>query len=176
MQSMILLISLVGMAAMIAIFLRAVSKRATVSGSESAGENTERSRKSLIWGLLVFGVIVTAGSLWHWPHDASASSNSVSVNVTGGQWYWEIDRETMPTGTPIIFNVRAKDVNHGMAVYSADGTLLFQAQGMPGYVNKVRYVFKEPGTYKIFCLEFCGLSHHDMTAEFKVVASGAGSK
>lgn len=176
MQSIILLISLIGMAVIVAIFLRAVSKGATASGSPGGRTSTERSRMALIWGLLVFGVIVTGGSLWHWPHDASASTNSVSVNVTGGQWFWEVDRETVPVGTPIIFNVRAEDVNHGMAVYSAEGTLLFQAQAMPGYVNKIRYEFKEPGTYRILCLEFCGLSHHDMTAEFQVVASGAGSK
>ncbi len=176
MQATILVISLLGMIAVIAIFLRAISHGATASQSGTVSDNIEQKRSRLIWGLLVFGVIVTAGSLWNWPHDAEASSDSISVNVTGGQWFWEMDRETVPAGKPIIFNVLSKDVNHGMGVYTADGTLLFQAQGMPGYVNKVKYIFENTGTFKILCMEFCGLSHHDMNASFKVVANASGEK
>jgi len=51
------------------------------------------------------------------------------------------------------------------------GTLLVQTQGMPGYVNKVRYVFRRPGTYRVICLEFCGVAHHDMNDSFEVVAA-----
>jgi cytochrome c oxidase subunit 2 len=48
--------------------------------------------------------------------------------------------------------------------------LLFQVQAMPGYVNQVEYVFDKPGTYHVVCLEYCGVAHHAMTAEFTVVA------
>ena len=48
---------------------------------------------------------------------------------------------------------------------------LAQTQGMPGYVNQVRYVFERTGTYRVLCLEFCGIAHHDMIGQFDVVAS-----
>ena len=71
----------------------------------------------------------------------------------------------------MIFNVYSKDVNHGMGVADPSGTLLFQTQSMPGYINQVRHVFNEPGTYRVLCMEFCGVAHHDMTDEFTVVTA-----
>jgi cytochrome c oxidase subunit 2 len=44
-----------------------------------------------------------------------------------------------------------------------------QTQSMPGYTNVLRHTFDEPGTYKILCLEYCGLGHHEMSAEINVV-------
>jgi cytochrome c oxidase subunit 2 len=42
---------------------------------------------------------------------------------------------------------------------------------MPGYINQVRYTFTKPGRYRVLCLEYCGLVHHDMTANLRVVAN-----
>ena len=57
-----------------------------------------------------------------------------------------------------------------MGVYDEETRLLFQTQGMPGYVNKVSYTFDKPGTYRVLCMELCGVAHHDMISEFTVVA------
>lgn len=113
---------------------------------------------------------MTAASLWQWPHDVRAEAGSVTVNVTGAQWSWEIDRDSVPLGKTIVFNVHAADVNHGMGIYDDEGRLLAQTQGMPGYVNQVRYVFERPGTYRVLCMEFCGIAHHDMIGQFEVAA------
>jgi cytochrome c oxidase subunit 2 len=43
-----------------------------------------------------------------------------------------------------------------------------QTQAMPGYVNRLRMVFAQPGTYTVLCLEFCGMSHHRMRAVVEV--------
>lgn len=39
---------------------------------------------------------------------------------------------------------------------------------MPGYVNRLVHTFDRPGRYRLLCLEFCGVVHHDMVAEFEV--------
>lgn len=174
MQMTILIVTLVGMLVIAAIFLKAVSAGATAADGDTPPRDTDRLRSRLISALLVGGVIVTVASLWQWPHSVSASSEPVTVNVTGGQWYWEIDKETLPAGTPIIFNVHTKDVNHGMGIYNAAGRLVVQIQGMPGYVNRVRHVFDTPGAYRVLCMEFCGLAHHDMVSAFVVSARGKG--
>ena len=176
MQMTILFITLIGMATIILIFLRAVGSKATTPNAQDVPADPERKRSRLIWGLLIGGIVVTAGSLWHWPHDAQSSPGSVSVNVTGGQWYWEIDKEALPLGKEVVFNVHTKDVNHGMGVYGDDGRLIFQTQAMPGYINIVKHVFDKPGTYRILCMEFCGLAHHDMKSEFKVGRAAGGAK
>ena len=48
--------------------------------------------------------------------------------------------------------------------------IVAQTQAMPGYVNVLRYTFKEPGTYQVLCLEYCGVEHHDMKTEINVAA------
>jgi cytochrome c oxidase subunit 2 len=92
----------------------------------------------------------------------------VSVTATGSQWSWEIAPQEVPVGRPVVFKVTSNDVNHGFGVYDPDGTMLFQTQAMPGYVNQVSYTFTKPGKYRVFCMEYCGLVHHDMLDEINV--------
>ena len=47
-------------------------------------------------------------------------------------------------------------------------TLLAQTQAMPGYMNRMRITFDQPGTYTVLCLEFCGMSHHRMRGVVEV--------
>ena len=167
-QITVLIVSLVLMAVVAAIFVRAV--RGAKAG-DPAGPS-EKARSRLIYGMLMAGVVLTISSLLPWPHAVSAESRAgvapVTVNVTGAMWYWQIDRNTVPLGVPVVFNVQTTDVTHGFGVVDASGRLLFQAQGMPGYVNRVQYVFDTAGTYRVLCMEFCGVAHHVMQSQFTV--------
>ncbi len=166
MQSTIFVITLVLMAVVGWLFWRAVS---AVNG-KPAGTNINKRRTQLIWGMVIAGVLISVGSMREWPY-AGASEKPVVVNVVGGQWWWEIDKESLPLHTEIEFRVTSEDVNHGMGIFNEDLQLLAQVQGMPGYVNKLYYTFDKPGTYQVLCLEFCGVAHHDMINEFEVVAA-----
>ena len=70
----------------------------------------------------------------------------------------------------VRFDVTSADVNHGFGIYTREGRLVAQTQAMPGYVNRLRLQFDRPGTYRVMCLEFCGLSHHVMTGVIEVTA------
>jgi cytochrome c oxidase subunit 2 len=165
MQTTVLALSLVLMAAVAWAFISA----ARAAGSGSVATNTESRRKWLIVGLAVVGVVVTALSLRPWP--LAVGPTSAVVNVSGGQWYWEIDTDKVPLGKPVAFNVHTVDVNHGFGVMNEAGRLLFQVQAMPGYVNQVEYTFNTPGAYHVVCLEFCGVGHHDMATDFTVASN-----
>ena len=101
-------------------------------------------------------------------YDVSAAEDTVTVTATGSQWSWEIAPQQVPMGRPVIFKVTSNDVNHGFGVYDPDGTMVFQTQAMPGYVNEVRYIFTKPGQYRVLCMEYCGLVHHDMIDKIEV--------
>ncbi|MBS0570042.1 MAG: cytochrome oxidase, partial [Proteobacteria bacterium] len=81
---------------------------------------------------------------------------------------------TLTAGSPVEFRVTSADVNHGFAIYAPDGRIAIQTQAMPGFTNKILYTFTQPGTYKVMCLEYCGLGHAPMTAQFEVVAAQGG--
>ncbi len=75
---------------------------------------------------------------------------------------------TVPPRTMVEFRVTTLDVNHGFSLYAPDGHLVAQTQAMPGYVNRLRVMFDQPGTYTVLCLEFCGMSHHRMRGGVEV--------
>jgi cytochrome c oxidase subunit II len=168
MQPYVSVISFLLMAIVAAFFWWAVRNSAAGPAPVKVAGNVEAYRRGLFWTLAVLGLVVAIATLRPWPYDASASDNAVTVTATGNQWSWEVAPQELPLGRPIIFKVSSNDVNHGFGVYDPHGTILFQTQAMPGYVNQVRYTFTKPGKYRVLCMEYCGLIHHDMVAEIDV--------
>jgi len=168
MHAYVLIISLVLMALVAAAFWRAVRNSGADGLPGKVAGNVEGYRSGLFWALVVLGVAVAFATLRPWPYDATAAGNAVTVTATGSQWSWEIAPHEVPIGRPVVFNVTSGDVNHGFGVYDSDGAMLFQTQAMPGYVNQVRYTFTKPGKYRVLCMEYCGLVHHDMVDEINV--------
>jgi cytochrome c oxidase subunit 2 len=128
----------------------------------------EGYRSGLFWGLVVLGIVAAVATLRPWPYDVSAADDALTVTATGSQWSWEIVPQEVPVGRPVVFKVTSNDVNHGFGVYDPEGTMVFQTQAMPGYVNQVRYTFTKPGQYRVLCMEYCGLVHHDMIDKIEV--------
>lgn len=68
----------------------------------------------------------------------------------------------------VEFRVTSLDVNHGFAIYNENKQIVAQTQAMPGYVNNLRWKFREPGVYTVYCLEYCGMGHQIMKTSFTV--------
>lgn len=133
-----------------------------------------RYRAILFWVMIVVGLPITVYLLRDMPYATAAGTTEV-VNATGAQWYWDLDKEEFTTGQKVEFNVTSTDVNHGFGLYDQHGTLVAQVQAMPGYINRLTYQFTTPGTYKVMCLEYCGLVHHDMILDLTVADGNGGS-
>lgn len=166
MQSNVLLISLVLMLVMAVVFY--VAARASQGPEPGPGANGKRI--GLIWAMIILGVLVSVASLRPWPHALASTNDVVDVEITSGQWWWEIDTVEIPAGKPIKFSVTTEDVTHGLGIYNPEMQLLTQVQAIPGYTTQITHTFDEPGLYQILCMEFCGVAHHDMINEFEVIA------
>jgi cytochrome c oxidase subunit 2 len=57
---------------------------------------------------------------------------------------------------------------------SSDSAVLLQMQVIPKLDNVFYYTFKEPGTYFIRCLEYCGYAHPYMTSIVTVLPAATG--
>jgi len=175
MQGLALSLSLVLMASVAAVFLWVVAAagRPGADGGAVAGAGY-RWRNRLFWLVLVAGVMISFATLWKWPisgYAAAAARPDVVIHATGHQWFWEMDRDTVQPGQLVEFQVTSADVNHGFALYEHDKSrIIVQTQAMPGYTNKLRVRFQEPGDYEVLCLEYCGLAHHAMRTVIKVRA------
>lgn len=178
-QNEIWLITLIGMGLVTLGFVHVIiqaRRPADEAQREKAHKISNILRRWLFWALLVLGIGVAYATLRQFPIPQQHGPLQAAqvVNVDGYQWGWKISKTRLPVGVPIEFRVTSSDVNHGFAIYAPDDRIVTQTQAMPGYVNKILYTFKEPGTYKIQCLEYCGLAHHVMTAQLEVVAADGG--
>lgn len=131
-----------------------------------------RIRGILFWALLVVVTPVMLYTLLDLPYASAGIERREAqvIEVVGKQWAWELSADEVSAGAPVEFQVTSADVNHGLGIYDADMRLVAQVMAMPDYTNTLRHTFTEPGTYKLLCLEYCGLAHHNMIAELKVMA------
>lgn len=139
--------------------------------SAAVAAATGRWRARMLWGVTLLCIPIVAYSLTRLPYAQSAMAGlgSIEVQARGYQWYWELSKTELPVGKPIEFQVTAADVNHGFSIYDANMQIVTQTQAMPGVTNVLRYTFREPGTYRILCLEYCGVGHHTMMTELHLV-------
>ena len=133
-----------------------------------------RRRVWLFAALLLILIAANYRSLGELPYiRATAPSPAAPVEraaAVGEQWSWTVKPNNFVVGQTAEFHVTSKDVNHGFALYDPGMRIVAQTQAMPGYTNILRYTFTEPGVYRVLCLEYCGVEHHDMKTEITVAA------
>lgn len=142
------------------------------AGSETSVERVQRVgywlRKRWLAALLALGVVVVGVSLFDLPYGGGGAAGRTLVKVTGGQFFWSLVPDSVAAGARVRFDVTSIDVNHGFGLYDPRGHLIGSVQAMPGYHNTLDLTLDEPGTYRIRCLELCGVNHSTMEATFQV--------
>ena len=103
-----------------------------------------------------------------------AEPGALRIEVTGYQWWWEVrypeedvvtaNEIHIPAGRPVELDLLSADVIHSFWVPELAGKM----DQIPGQRNVLRLQADEPGTYRGFCAEFCGLQHAKM--QFLVIA------
>lgn len=178
-QDLVWTIALVGMSLVALGFIhviRQAGKPADDAATRKAAHTSNVLRRWLFGAMLVIFVGATYATLHRFPIASQHAALGIQqvVHVTGQQWSWQITPNTVRAGSPVEFRVTSKDVNHGFAIYAPDGRIAAQTQAMPGFTNKLVHTFTQPGTYRVMCLEYCGLGHAPMTSEFTVVTASGG--
>jgi len=153
---------------------------------ERTVEYAKATRVRLLFFASLAAILVTflVLTLPHLPYTLDARGPDRIVHAVGKQYAWSLteqpgptlatwDRDfspvaTVPARAQVEFRVTTLDVNHGFSLYAPDGHLVAQTQAMPGYMNRLRVTFDQPGTYTVLCLEFCGMSHHRMRGVIEV--------
>jgi cytochrome c oxidase subunit 2 len=98
---------------------------------------------------------------------AAALEPAEKVPVVAAQFFFTMP-DHFPLNRRILFEVTSRDVNHGFGIYDSKGQLIAQTQAMPDYVNYLAVTFRQPGHYKVRCLEYCGVAHAIMEKDFTV--------
>lgn len=173
-QETVWLLTLAGMGLVTAVYLFVFLNAARPADAGTVKARLYRIRPwwfALLVALIILAASVTLARLpYADTHGRAGSAPDMTVDVTARQWYWTLSQSEVPAGKDIAFEVRSEDVNHSFALYDENNRLVVQTQAMPGYTNVVRHTFEQPGTYRILCLEYCGLAHHAMRTDLTVTA------
>jgi cytochrome c oxidase subunit 2 len=166
--------------AIIALAFLASGKRFPSAAASAAMPVIYRIRS--VYFIIIAGVAVVSLAftlpMTPYPNKFGEKTPDFTVRAVGEMWSWSLSADSgdapaggklvLPVGKLVEFEVTSKDVNHNFAIYNSAGELVAQVQSMPDYTNRLFYTFAVPGHYYVLCLEYCGVAHHAMNAEFDV--------
>jgi cytochrome c oxidase subunit II len=90
---------------------------------------------------------------------------SATVRIIAAQYEFVPRCVQVPAGTAVTFRLASADVVHGFLLPDTNVNTMV----VPGFVAEVRTRFAKEGEYAMPCHEFCGLGHHAMWAQVRVV-------
>jgi cytochrome c oxidase subunit 2 len=99
----------------------------------------------------------------------------MNIYVVGKQWMWkaehpggqhEINALHVPTGRPIQLTMISQDVFHSFSIPD----FRVKREVIPGRYSTVWFQATTPGTYHIFCTQYCGTNHSAMIGEVTVLS------
>jgi len=102
--------------------------------------------------------------------------NGYSVGVTAQKWNWQfaypngyIDASLhVPVNTPVNLTMASEDVLHSLFIPA----FRVKMDVVPGRYTEMWFEATEPGTYPLYCTEYCGTKHSSMVAEVIVHPEG----
>ena len=100
--------------------------------------------------------------------------DAMDVYVMGKQWMWKFSYPEGPNGVnvlhvpanrPVRLLMTSRDVIHSFYVPS----FRLKMDVVPGRYTQAWFEATKPGTYPLYCTEYCGLSHSKMIGEVVVM-------
>src|ERR671912_1472175 len=111
-------------------------------------------------------------------HLRTPPDEALHLYAVGKQWMWkfqhlegqrEINELHLPAGRPVKITVSSEDVLHSL-YFPAFRTKM---DAIPGRYTELWFEANTPGTYHIFCTEYCGTNHAGMVGSVTVLEPAA---
>jgi cytochrome c oxidase subunit 2 len=129
-----------------------------------------------IWTVIPF---IIAMSMFGWGASVyfqqyKPPANAIEVYVVGKQWMWKLQHATgqreinqlhVPVGRKIKLIMTSEDVIHDFFVPA----FRTKMDVVPGKYTTLWFEATTPGTYHLFCAEYCGMNHSGMTGSIIVM-------
>jgi cytochrome c oxidase subunit 2 len=123
----------------------------------------------LLWTIIPFGIVMI---MFGWGAKVFFNlhrppAGAMEIYVVGKQWMWkvqhmdgqrEINELHVPVGRPVKLIMGSEDVIHSFYIPA----FRVKADVIPGRYNNLWFEATKPGTYHLFCAEYCGTKHSGM--------------
>jgi cytochrome c oxidase subunit 2 len=115
-----------------------------------------------VWGALIYFRVYTP------------PANAMNIYIVGKQWMWkaehpggqhEIDALHVPTGRAVQLTIISQDVFHSFSIPA----FRVKREAIPGRYTTVWFEATTPGTYHLFCTQYCGTDHSHMVGDVVVM-------
>jgi cytochrome c oxidase subunit 2 len=115
-----------------------------------------------VWGALIYFRVYTP------------PANAMNIWVVGKQWMWkaehpggqhEINSLHVPTGRAVQLTLISQDVFHSFSIPA----FRVKREAIPGRYTSVWFEATTPGTYHLFCTQYCGTNHSAMIGDVVVM-------
>jgi cytochrome c oxidase subunit 2 len=126
----------------------------------------------IIWTVIPLGIsmFIFAWAAIIYFHQRRPPANSLELYGVGKQWMWkfeysggqrEINSLHVPTGRPVKISMISQDVIHSFFVPA----FRVKYDVLPNRYSTVWFEATQPGTYHLFCSQYCGTKHSGMIGE-----------
>jgi cytochrome c oxidase subunit 2 len=104
--------------------------------------------------------------------------NAITINIVGKQWMWkvqhpdgarEINELHVPVGQPVRLIMGSEDVIHSFFIPA----FRIKQDVVPGTFSTQWFIATRPGSYHLFCSQYCGAEHAKMIGEVVAMEPGA---
>ena len=115
-----------------------------------------------VWGALIYFRVYTP------------PANAMNIYVVGKQWMWkaehpggqhEINSLHIPANRAIQLTIISQDVFHSFSIPA----FRVKREAIPGRYTSVWFEATTPGTYHLFCTQYCGTDHSHMIGDVVVM-------
>ncbi|MEW6319533.1 MAG: cytochrome c oxidase subunit II [Acidobacteriota bacterium] len=130
----------------------------------------------LLWSIIPAAITMVmfgwGASVYY--HLRRPPDEALRVYAVGKQWMWkfqhtegqrEINELHVPVGRPVRVTVTSEDVIHSLYFPS----FRTKIDAIPGRYTELWFEATKPGTYHIFCTEYCGTKHSGMIGSVYVL-------
>jgi cytochrome c oxidase subunit 2 len=133
----------------------------------------------ITWSLVPFGIFMIF-FIWGasiYVAEATPPADSLQIYVVAKQWMWKIQHEEgqreintlhVPMNRDVRLTMISQDVIHSFWVPE----FRVKADVLPGRYTTIWFRANKPGTYNLFCSEFCGTLHSGMIGKVVVMDPG----
>lgn len=140
--------------------------------STAAGNHTLEVVWTVIPSLIVIGIFYYGASVWK--DMRTPPEDAMDIRVTGQKWSWLFEYPNgftgaqnlyVPVGKPIKLTMKSKDVLHSFFIPE----FRTKEDVVPSMYTYLWFQAEKPGTYNIFCTEYCGKDHSAMLGKIHVL-------
>jgi cytochrome c oxidase subunit 2 len=139
--------------------------------SEANREGAPLSSMTLetVWSVIpaIVSVVIFGWSMSIYSELMAPAQSGEDIYVVGKQWMWkfqypsghrEINSLHVPAGETVRLRMISQDVIHSLYIPA----FRLKKDVLPGRYRVLTFEPTEPGTYKLFCAEYCGTEHAQM--------------